>query len=299
MAALWIFGGKNGASVCQPFLAVAIYAAGITDVPSLLASGQQAMELFALVAVSFLAAGLAAVAFRALRHELSCMPSLPPTSSSTTKPGTSTRSNSAGGFVSIDRAADGGGPRSKLALYLAEGFGAFLLALGFVASQGYGGATASASFGDAGKSSGTAAGMDIGSLYICLTSALAYISGSSFNPAISLAFVLQGPRELRLRGLERVDCVRAMLVQVAGVVLACTIFGALQPPSLRDAAPWKHPQEDWAHPEGDWRLPAVRAFVLNEKEFHNGRWWFSSCTEGESIVEELTGVLIFSFALVR
>lgn len=91
--------------------------------------------------------------------------------------------------------------RDKTGFLAAEAVGTAFLTFGLVASQSYGG-DAAEGLGVAGASSGTAAGMDIGALYICLTSALAYASGSAFNPAVSLAFALQGSRELRLRGLE-------------------------------------------------------------------------------------------------
>jgi len=110
----------------------------------------------------------------------------------------------------------------------AEAVGAALLTMGLLASQGYGGQMAEG-FGVAGTSSGTAAGMDMGALYIALTSSLAYISGAALNPAISLAFVLQGKRELRLRGLEAADCLLAMGVQLASAIVATLVYGAMLP----------------------------------------------------------------------
>ena len=165
IAAIWIFGGANGASAANPFLAIGIAAAkgDFSDTTS----------LGLLVALPFVAAALASVAFKAVSS---------------------------------------GGAHSKL---VAEALGTALLAFGLVASQEYGGATAEG-FGEATKASGTAAGMDIGALYIALTCALAYASSAALNPAITIATVFQNSMDtrsfLQYFGLQVHRCLRLQAV---------------------------------------------------------------------------------------
>ena len=169
--------------------------------------------------------------------------------------------------------------------------------MGLLASQGYGGQMAEG-FGVAGTSSGTAAGMDMGALYIALTSSLAYISGAALNPAISLAFVLQGKRELRLRGLEAADCLLAMGVQLASAIVATLVYGAMLPTgqSLPPSAlmRWHRPTE----PGGRCWDPSTSAPIAGTCTFPGTFENFHDHNTGVSVVEEAIGVLLFSFALI-